>query len=145
MRRCSVGLISRSCSQSPTVCPTPPATFSSTTGSTDFFIDWESITNDVVALLRAEAGRDPYGRALTDLIGERSTRSEEFRFRWAAHSVRFHRSVVKNSHHPGVGDLTLIYEALELPGDPGQSIFVYMAEPNSGKPSGPVGDRPESS
>lgn len=97
MRRCSVGLISRSCSQSPTVYPTPPATSSSITGSTDFFIDWESITNDVVALLRAEAGRDPYGRALTDLIGERSTRSEEFRVRWAAHNVRFHRSGVKNS------------------------------------------------
>lgn len=30
-----------------------------------------------------------------------------------------------------MGDVTLTYEALELPGDPGQTIFVYMAEPNS--------------
>lgn len=99
--------------------------------ATDFFIDWENIASDVVALLRAEAGRDPYDRALTDLIGALSTRSEEFRVRWAAHNVRFHRSGVKNFHHPVVGDLSLTYEALELPGDPGQSIFVYMAEPNS--------------
>jgi hypothetical protein len=99
--------------------------------ATDFFVDWGNIANDVVALLRAEAGRDPYDRALTDLIGELSTRSEEFRVRWAAHNVRFHRSGVKNFHHPVVGDLTLTYEALDLPGDPGQSIFVYMADANS--------------
>lgn len=99
--------------------------------ATGFYIDWESIASDIVALLRAEAGRDPYDRALTDLIGELSMRSEEFRVRWAAHNVRFHRSGVKNFHHPIVGDLTLTYEALVPPGDPGQSIFVYMAEPNS--------------
>lgn len=34
-------------------------------------------------------------------------------------------------HHPLVGDLTLAYEALELPGDTGQRILVYTAEPNS--------------
>jgi transcriptional regulator with XRE-family HTH domain len=100
-------------------------------GATDFYTDWESVANDIVALLRAEAGRDPYDRALTDLIGELSTRSDEFRVRWGAHHVRFHRSGVKNFHHPVVGDLTLTYEALEPPGDAGQSVFVYMAEPNS--------------
>jgi MmyB-like transcription regulator ligand binding domain len=34
-------------------------------------------------------------------------------------------------HHPVVGDLTLAYEALELPADPGLTIFAYTAEPNS--------------
>lgn len=100
-------------------------------GATDFFIDWENIANDIVALLRAEAGRDPFDKALTELIGELSTRSEEFRVRWAAHNVRFHQTGVKNFHHPIVGDLSLAYEALEPPGDVGQIIFVYMAEPNS--------------
>ena len=38
-----------------------------------------------VAALRAEAGRNPYDRGLTDLVGELSTRSEEFRTWWAAH------------------------------------------------------------
>jgi hypothetical protein len=99
--------------------------------ASDFFVDWQSIANDIVALLRAEAGRDPYDRALSDLIGELSTRSEEFRVRWAAHNVRFHRTGVKRFHHPVVGDLTLAYEGLELPGDPGQTIFAYTAEPNS--------------
>jgi transcriptional regulator with XRE-family HTH domain len=97
----------------------------------EFFKEWEKVANDVVALLRAEAGRDPYDRALSDLVGELSTRSEDFRVRWGTHNVKFHRTGVKNYHHPVVGDLTLTYEALELPGDPGQTIFVYIAEPNS--------------
>jgi transcriptional regulator with XRE-family HTH domain len=97
----------------------------------DFFGDWERIANDAVAILRAAAGRDPYDRDLSDLIGELSTRSEEFRVRWAAHNVKFHRTGVKTLHHPLVGDLTLSYEALELPGDGGQRILVYTAEPAS--------------
>lgn len=99
--------------------------------SPDFYKEWDTIANDVVALLRAQAGRDPYDRGLTDLIGELSTRSEDFRVRWARHDVRLHRSGTKHFHHPVVGDLTLTYEALEPPGDPGLTIFVYIAEPNS--------------
>ncbi len=96
-----------------------------------FFDDWERIAHDAVAILRAAAGRDSYDRRLSDLIGELSTRSEEFRVRWAAHNVKFHRSGTKTLHHPIVGDLTLSYEALELPGDGGQRILVYTAEPGS--------------
>lgn len=99
--------------------------------ATEFFVDWESIAHDAVAILRAEAGRDPFDRALSDLIGELSMRSEEFRVRWAAHNVKFHRTGVKNLHHPLVGDLTLTYEALELPADPGQRMLVYTSEPDS--------------
>ena len=99
--------------------------------ASDFFKQWDKTANDVVALLRAEAGRDPYDRELSDLVGELSTRSEDFRVRWAAHNVKFHRTGVKKYHHAEVGDLTLTYEALELPEDPGQTIFVYMAEPHS--------------
>ena len=85
----------------------------------------------MVAILRVEAGRNPYDRGLTDLIGELSTRSEEFRSRWAAHHVRFHRTGFKRLHHPVVGDLDLSYEALQLTADPGQTLLVYTAEPAS--------------
>jgi transcriptional regulator with XRE-family HTH domain len=98
--------------------------------ATEFFHSWESVADDAVAILRAEAGRDPYDRRLSDLIGELSTRSEEFRVRWAAHNVKFHRTGTKQLHHPLVGDLTLAYEAFELPAD-GQRINVYTAEPGS--------------
>jgi transcriptional regulator with XRE-family HTH domain len=99
--------------------------------ATDFFPDWEKIASDAVAILRAEVGRDPYDKTLSNLVGELSTRSNEFRVRWAAHNVKFHRTGTKVLHHPVVGDLTLDYEAMELPGDSGQRILVYSAEPRS--------------
>ena len=97
----------------------------------EFFVDWDTIANDCVGMLRTEAGRDPYDKRLSDLIGELSTRSEEFRQRWAAHHVKLHRTGVKRFRHPVVGDLTLDFEALDLPGDPGQRMLVYTAEPGS--------------
>ena len=99
--------------------------------SPDFYGDWDRTANDLVAMLRSEAGRNPYDRALSDLIGELSTRSETFRTRWAAHNVRLHRTGSKQLHHPAVGDLDLTYEAMELAADPGLSIHVYTAEPAS--------------
>jgi transcriptional regulator with XRE-family HTH domain len=96
-----------------------------------FFPDWETHARDTVAILRAEAGRDPHDRALSDLIGQLSTRSEEFRVRWAAHNVKLHRTGTKHLHHPVVGELTLAYESLELASDPGQRMLVYTAEPAS--------------
>jgi transcriptional regulator with XRE-family HTH domain len=96
-----------------------------------FFRDWDRAANDTVAILRSEAGRDPYDRALSDLVGELSTRSDEFRTRWAAHNVRIHRTGVKDFHHPVVGDLSLTYEMMELTADTGLAILAYSAEPNS--------------
>jgi hypothetical protein len=97
----------------------------------EFFVDWDTIADDCVGILRAEAGRDPYDKRLSDLIGELSTRSEEFRARWAAHNVKLHRTGVKRFHHPVVGELTLDFETLDLPGDPGQKMLMYSAEPGS--------------
>jgi hypothetical protein len=62
---------------------------------------------NLVATLRSMAGRSPYDRALTDLVGELSTRSDAFRTWWAAHNVRHHQTGTKRLHHPVVGDLTL--------------------------------------
>jgi transcriptional regulator with XRE-family HTH domain len=97
----------------------------------DFYGDWERAAHDTVAILRTEAGRDPYDRGLSDLVGELSTRSDEFRTRWAAHNVRIHRTGVKQFHHPVVGDLSLTYEMMELVADAGLAILAFSAEPGS--------------
>jgi transcriptional regulator with XRE-family HTH domain len=97
----------------------------------DFWIDWERAADDSVAALRLEAGRDPYDKRLTDLVGELSTRSDAFLVRWAAHDVRLHRTGVKSFHHPVVGDLHLSYEVMELPADPGLSLIAFSAEAGS--------------
>ena len=72
--------------------------------SHDFCQDWERAADDIAAMLRSEAGRNPYDKQLIELIGELSTRSEDFPTRWAAHNVRFHRTGVKSctirSPHP---------------------------------------------
>jgi transcriptional regulator with XRE-family HTH domain len=97
----------------------------------DFWLDWERAADDSVAMLRTEAGRDPYDKALTDLVGELCTRSDDFRVRWAAHDVRLHRTGLKHIHHPVVGDLHLSYEVMELPADPGLALIAFSAEAGS--------------
>jgi MmyB-like transcription regulator ligand binding domain/Helix-turn-helix domain len=95
-----------------------------------FYADWESIAAAAVGSLRGEAGRNPYDPALSCLIGDLSLRSEEFRTRWAAHDVTEYRTGVQPFHHPLVGDLTLEYNVLELPAEPGQVIVAYTAQPD---------------
>jgi len=97
----------------------------------DFWIDWERIADDTVAVLRTEAGRDPYDKALTDLVGQLCTRSDDFRLRWAAHDVRLHRIGVKYFHHPVVGDLHLNFESMQLSADPGLTLTALSAPAGS--------------
>jgi len=99
--------------------------------SHDFYPDWNRAASDTVAILRTESGRDPYDRALSDLVGELSMRSEEFRTRWAAHNVRQHYNGLKHFHHPVVGDIHLMYDAMDLSADSGLSLLIYTAEPGS--------------
>ncbi len=96
-----------------------------------FYLDWDRAADDTVAILHTGAGRDPYDRAMTDLVGELSTRSEEFRTRWATHNVRQHFTGVKHFHHPVVGELHLLFESMELSADAGLSLYVYSPEPGT--------------
>jgi transcriptional regulator with XRE-family HTH domain len=93
--------------------------------------EWDRVATETVAILRSAAGRDPYNRELSDLVGELATQSESFRTRWATHNVRFHKAGVKHVHHPVVGELTLSFERLDLAADPGLTLFTYTAEPGS--------------
>jgi transcriptional regulator with XRE-family HTH domain len=100
-------------------------------GAREFYADWDRAASDVVAILRSAAGRDPYDRDLSVLVGELSTQSAEFRTRWAAHNVRFHDTGTKGFHHPVVGDITLTYNRMDLAADPGQMLTIWTAEPGS--------------
>jgi transcriptional regulator with XRE-family HTH domain len=99
--------------------------------SQDFYMDWEGNARQIVAILRAEAGRSPYDRQLSDLVGELSTRSDLFRKLWGAHDVREHRTGVKGIHHPIVGDLELTFQGMDLSSDRGLMMLVFSAEPGS--------------
>jgi transcriptional regulator with XRE-family HTH domain len=97
----------------------------------EVFPAWEKVADDVVALLRVEAARSPYSQAVTGLIGELATRSDQFRTRWAAHDVKVHLSGSKVLRHPVVGDLTLRFEALAIASASGLTLVGYTAEPGS--------------
>jgi transcriptional regulator with XRE-family HTH domain len=97
-------------------------------GAADFLPQLEAQAAGAVALLRTEAGRDPYNRDLTDLVGELSTRSEKFRTLWAAHDVRLHHTGVKYFRHPAVGELALPFEAMPIPTEPGLTLTALSAE-----------------
>lgn len=99
--------------------------------SRDFYRNWDDTARQTVALLRSAAGRAPYDRDLSDLIGELATRSDDFRTLWAAHDVRLHHSSSKQVHHPVVGDLDLAFERLDIATDRGLSVIAYTAEPGS--------------
>jgi transcriptional regulator with XRE-family HTH domain len=96
-----------------------------------FYPDWDTAADIAVAILRTEAGRDPHDKALHDLVGELSTRSDDFRRRWSSHDVRLHGAGTKTFHHDVVGDLELAYESVEMVSEPGLSLTIYAAEPAS--------------
>jgi MmyB-like transcription regulator ligand binding domain/Peptidase family M20/M25/M40 len=74
---------------------------------------------------------NPHDQDLTNLIGELSTQSEEFRVRWARHDVGTHDAGVKRLHHPIVGRLELTYEGMTLAADPDLVLFAFTAEAGS--------------
>jgi transcriptional regulator with XRE-family HTH domain len=96
-----------------------------------FYPDWDIAADTCVAILRTEAGRDPYDKGLHDLVGELSTRSEDFRRRWSAHNVRYHGAGTKHFHHQVVGNLELAYESVDMISEPGLTMTIYAAEPGS--------------
>jgi transcriptional regulator with XRE-family HTH domain len=99
--------------------------------SRDFYPDWDLFAEMCVGIMRAEAGRDPHDKALQDLVGELSTRSDTFRTLWAAHNVRTHGSGTKRFRHPLIGEVVLAYEELAVTAEPGNVLLIYTAEPGS--------------
>ncbi len=102
-------------------------------GAEHFFVDWDAAATATVALLRAEAGREPHDRALRELVGELSTLSPEFRTMWAAHDVRIRHDGIKRFAHPEVGSLELTYRSLDLPvaNRAVHDLTFYTAEPGT--------------
>lgn len=100
-------------------------------GSRELYLDWDDAAEATIAYLRLAAGRYPDDVSLAELIGELSMKSAEFRSLWPRHDVREKAHGTKRLRHPIVGELTLAYESLALPGDGDQTLFVYTAEPGS--------------
>jgi transcriptional regulator with XRE-family HTH domain len=96
-----------------------------------FYPTFDLAADMTVANLRTAAGKDPHDKGLHDLVGELSTRSDDFRRRWSAHNVRTHGTGVKTFHHHAVGDLELAYESMDLRAEPDLTMTLYAAQPAS--------------
>ncbi|GGS18026.1 helix-turn-helix transcriptional regulator [Streptomyces griseoviridis] len=89
------------------------------------YLDWAQITSEVVGVLRAEAGRYPGDPQIAAFVAELSAASPDFRPWWEERTVVERTWGTKRFDHPVVGRLDITYEALNLPGDPDQVLFVY--------------------
>jgi MmyB-like transcription regulator ligand binding domain len=96
-----------------------------------FYPNWDQAADTCVAILRTEPGRDPYDKGLHDLVGELSTRSEDFRRRWSTHNVCYHGAGTKQLRHHVVGKLTLACESMDMISEPGLTLTLYAPEPGS--------------
>lgn len=93
----------------------------------DLYLDWARIAAEMVAILRLDAGAAPDDPRTTELVGELTLKSPEFLGWWGQHKVLSRTWGHKRFHHRLVGDLDIDYEALQLPGEPDQTLFVYRA------------------
>lgn len=95
-----------------------------------FYTDWDRAAESVVAALRHNTTRtsasimDPFTREL-------SAASAEFRHLWEEQRVRGKTHAVKRFRHRQVGDLSLEYQAFDVPESAGWQIVIYDAEPGT--------------
>lgn len=93
--------------------------------------DWEEVTEEGVANLRALAGPDVDDPRLVELVGELSVRSDRFRRLWGRHDVQPKRGRVSRLTHPQVGEIDLQGNKLAIGGSDGLILVVFHAEPGS--------------
>ncbi|GAB3935919.1 helix-turn-helix domain-containing protein [Kribbella albertanoniae] len=93
--------------------------------------DWENVARRAVAQLRTEAAGTPGDPRMSTLVGELSTRDEQFRTWWGTDAVPGRGVGAKNLNHPLVGALTLEWDTLTSAADPEQHLIVWTAEPGS--------------
>ncbi|MGW7693802.1 helix-turn-helix transcriptional regulator [Streptomyces asiaticus] len=95
------------------------------------FVDWEDQARAAVESLRLEVSRDPDDQATNALIAELRGQSPDFDHWWSQHRVHQRTHGSKRLHHQLVGELTVQYETMTLPGDPDTSLYIYTTQPDS--------------
>ena len=95
--------------------------------------DWPQVAAQMVAILRVAGGRHMADARHAELVTELSQASEEFACAWADRNLFQHTHGPKRFHHNAIGTITLNYETLHLPADPGLSLILYTAAAGSPK------------
>ncbi|HUR03746.1 MAG TPA: helix-turn-helix transcriptional regulator, partial [Nonomuraea sp.] len=95
--------------------------------------DIEARRAAAAAGLRAFAGPDVDDPELTELVGELSVKSPDFRRLWSRHDVKpMHGALPRlGIRHPQLGPIGLYHQKLQIPGTGGQVLGLLYAEPGS--------------
>ncbi|WP_187976370.1 helix-turn-helix transcriptional regulator [Mycetocola sp. JXN-3] len=96
-----------------------------------YYREWDVVAADMTAILRRDSSRHPNDRALNELIGELTVKSEAFQQWWPQHMVYECSFGTKKLAHPLVGPIDIEYETFPVPEDPDQQLFIYMAKKGS--------------
>jgi transcriptional regulator with XRE-family HTH domain len=95
------------------------------------YLDWEGVARDSVEDLRDQFARHPDDPRLAALITELSNRSDQFARWWEGGERQSRHFGPRRYHHPAVGELTLIHEALIVADAEDQVVYIDFAEPGS--------------
>ncbi|MFF7680333.1 helix-turn-helix transcriptional regulator [Actinacidiphila glaucinigra] len=93
--------------------------------------EWDKIAPQVAAALRQVAADRAADPALEQLVGEIAVASPDFARYWAEYRLYEHSYGVKRFFNETVGEMTLHYETMALPGGKGQSVIVFRADRGS--------------
>ncbi|MGP3955102.1 MmyB family transcriptional regulator [Nonomuraea sp. 3N208] len=96
-------------------------------GLRDFYRDRERTLREGIADLRAAWAAHPDDAALSELIDELTSGSEEVARLWALRDVRVNGRGKKRLRHATAGPLTIEYEVLAPLQAPGQRLVIYRA------------------
>lgn len=100
-------------------------------GARQLFPDWPRVAAESAAFLRSALAPDPDHPRITELVGELSIHSAEFRRLWSRHEVTRKRGGTKTFHNPFVGELTLDWDVFANV-DGGEAMLVtYTARPGT--------------
>ncbi|MFF7167049.1 helix-turn-helix domain-containing protein [Streptomyces sp. NPDC008086] len=95
------------------------------------YADWEASAQIAVAQIRLEAAQYPEDPRLIELVGELSTRDQQFATWWGDHKVAARTVGTKTLNHPVVGELVLDWDTYTASMDPDQHLTVWTAAPGS--------------
>lgn len=100
-------------------------------GMGTFYDDWDTVTREAVAGLRATAGAEAGNPRLAELVAELSQSSTEFRALWDLHEVVPKVAGQRLVHHPVAGTMRLHHEKLPVPGSGGLMLVLHHPAPGT--------------
>ncbi|MFI1994788.1 helix-turn-helix transcriptional regulator [Actinoplanes sp. NPDC020271] len=91
----------------------------------EVLVDWEQEAGNILARLRAVAGRHPGHRRVTRLVAELTEASPEVRQWWPRYDIQFSHAGRKRFRHPRLGVITASHAAFHVAERPEQTLVVY--------------------